>query len=94
MEVTGYPFLILDSFSSDTWFASYFSVYTKDERVLLQCVKNSMQPLQFVWKLVEYSSAIANIFDLIWTRPDVNNLEFNAVETDDNVGNMKWFITN
>lgn len=82
------PFLILDSFSSDTWFSCYFSVYTRDERVLLRRLKNSVQPLQFVWKLVEYSSAISNIFDLIWTRPDVNKLEFNVVETDDNVGNI------
>jgi len=37
---------------------------------------------------------MSNVFDLIWTGPDVNKLEFNVVETDDNVGSMKGFMTN
>lgn len=37
---------------------------------------------------------MSNVFDLIWTGPDVNKLEANVVETEDNVGSIKGFITN
>lgn len=69
--------LVLDCFFSYTWFSHYFSVYTEDEGVLLQCLKNSVQPLLFVWKLVEYRSTIQT--SLIWFGLDQMSTNWNLM---------------
>lgn len=77
VERTRCLLLVLDCFFSDTWFSHYFSVYTEDEGVLLQCLKNSVQPLLFVWKLVEYRSTIQT--SLIWFGLDQMSTNWNLM---------------